>query len=74
MTFLGCLDQRSCVRLGDVERRAPPVRCRCTTNRRRVSRLKNEAVLDRMAARLEPRPDILDRRPEILKYPFGSIK
>jgi hypothetical protein len=32
-------------------------RSRCTTDRRRVSRLENEAVLDRMAARLKERPD-----------------
>jgi transposase len=51
-----------------------PLRLRCTTNRRRVSRLENEAVLDRMAARLKARPEILDRRREIVEHPFGSIK
>jgi hypothetical protein len=51
-----------------------PLRSRCTTNRRRVSRLENEAVLDRMAARLKARPEILDRRREIVEHPFGSIK
>jgi transposase len=40
---------------------ACPLRSRCTTDRRRVSRLENEAVLDRMAARLKARPDILAR-------------
>ena len=30
--------------------------------------------LDRLAARLEARPDILDRRREIVEHPFGSIK
>ncbi len=35
---------------------ACPLRSRCTTDRRRVSRLENEAVLDRMAARLKARP------------------
>ena len=39
---------------------ACPLRSRCTTNLRRVSRLENEAVLDRMAARLKARPEILD--------------
>jgi Transposase DDE domain len=53
---------------------ACPLRSRCTTDRRRVSRLENEAVLDRMAARLKTRPDILDRRREIVEHPFGSIK
>ncbi len=41
---------------------ACPLRARCTTNVRRVSRLENEAVLDRMAARLKARPELLDRR------------
>jgi transposase len=50
------------------------LRSRCTTNRRRVSRLENEAVLDRMAARLKARPEILDRRREVVEHPFGSIK
>jgi Transposase DDE domain len=53
---------------------ACPLRSRCTTDRRRVSRLKNEAVLDRMAARLKARPEILDRRRELVEHPFGSIK
>src|SRR5580704_8638638 len=35
---------------------ACPLRPRCTTNVRRVSRLENEAVLDRMAARLKAGP------------------
>ncbi len=53
---------------------ACPLRSRCTTNLRRVSRLENEAVLDRMSARLKARPEILDRRREIVEHPFGSIK
>ena len=51
-----------------------PLRARCTTNVRRVSRLENEAVLDRMAARLKARPELLDRRRETVEHPFGSIK
>jgi hypothetical protein len=31
-------------------------------------------VLDRMAARLAKRPDILDLRRETVEHPFGSIK
>jgi hypothetical protein len=31
-------------------------------------------VLDRMAARLKARPEILDRRREMVEHPFGSIK
>jgi transposase len=51
------------------------IRARCTGNQfRSVSRLENEAVLERMAARLKARPDILDRRRETVEHPFGSIK
>jgi hypothetical protein len=39
-----------------------------------VSRFENEAVLDRMQDRLAKRPDILDRRREVVEHPFGSIK
>jgi len=31
-------------------------------------------VLDRMAARLKARPDILARRRETVEHPFGTIK
>lgn len=51
------------------------IRLRCTNGRfRTVSRLENEAVLDRMQARLAERPDILDRRRETVEHPFGTIK
>ena len=53
---------------------ACPLRSRCTTNVRRVSRLENEAVLDRMAERLKARPELLDRHREVVEHPFGSIK
>ena len=53
-----------------------PLRSRCCTPRhpRRITRYENEASLDRMAARLEARPEILDARREIVEHPFGSIK
>jgi len=52
-----------------------PLRSRCTGSPfRSVSRLENEAVLDRMAARLAQRPGILDRRRESVEHPFGTIK
>ncbi|MBV8523465.1 MAG: IS1182 family transposase [Acetobacteraceae bacterium] len=52
-----------------------PLRSRCTGNQfRSVSRLENEAVLDRMAARLAQRPGILDQRRESVEHPFGTIK
>ena len=51
------------------------IRSRCTNGRfRTVSRLENEAVLDRMQARLAERPDVLDRRRETVEHPFGTIK
>src|SRR5689334_24942163 len=51
------------------------IRSRCTGGRfRTVSRLENEAVLDRMQARLAKRADILDRRRETAEHPFGTIK
>jgi len=50
------------------------LRVRCTNDVRSVSRLENEDVLDRMAERLKARPEILDRRREIVEHPFGSIK
>jgi transposase len=53
---------------------ACPLKRRCTNNYRKVSRLENEAVLDRMAERLKARPDILKTRREIVEHPFGTIK
>ncbi|MDJ1637476.1 IS1182 family transposase [Rhizobium rhizogenes] len=51
------------------------LKSRCTNNPyRRVSRLENEAVLDRMAARLAARPEVLDQRRESVEHPFGTIK
>jgi transposase len=51
------------------------IRSRCTGGKfRTVSRLENEAVSDRMQARLAKRPDILDRRRETAEHPFGTIK
>jgi transposase len=53
---------------------ACPLRSRCTNDFRKVSRLENEAALDRMAERLKARPEILDRRRQTVEHPFGSIK
>lgn len=53
---------------------ACPLRSRCTKSYRHVSRLENEAVLDRMAARLAARPEVLDQRRTSVEHPFGSIK
>jgi len=51
------------------------IRSRCTRGPfRTVSRLENEAVLDRMQERLAKRPGILDLRRETVEHPFGSVK
>ena len=51
------------------------LRPRCTGGRfRSVSRLENEAVLDRMQARLAAHPQVLDQRRETVEHPFGTIK
>ena len=51
------------------------IRSQCTGGTfRTVSRLENEAVLDRMQERLAKRPDILDQRRETVEHPFGTIK
>jgi transposase len=52
-----------------------PIRSQCTGNRFGfVSRLENEAVLDRMQVRILRHPDILNQRRETVEHPFGSIK
>ena len=52
-----------------------PIRSRCTNNSfRSVSRMENEAVLDRMQARLSKHPEVLDERREAVEHPFGTIK
>ena len=53
---------------------ACPLRSRCTNSARTVARLENEAVFERMAARLAARPGILNTRREIVEHPFGTIK
>jgi hypothetical protein len=50
------------------------LRPRCTNNYRAVSRLENEDALDRMEERVAARPDLIDRRREIVEHPFGTIK
>jgi hypothetical protein len=67
MTKIGYANKEAC---GDC-----PLRPRCTdAGYRAVSRLEHEGALDRMAARLEARPGILDRRRETVEHPFCTIK
>ena len=53
--------------------RACQIRPRCTKTYRHVSRLENEAVLDRMALRLAARPEVMDQRRSSVEHPFGTI-
>ena len=47
----------------------------CTPSKqRRVARWENEAVLDRMQARLDQRPDAMIVRRSTVDHPFGAIK
>ncbi|MGI8367431.1 IS1182 family transposase [Sphingomonas paucimobilis] len=51
------------------------IKARCTKGRwRRINRGEHEAVIERMAARLAQRPDILVIRKSTVEHPFGSIK
>lgn len=51
------------------------LRARCTNAAfRKVMRYANEAILDRMAARLAANPEVMDQRRESVEHPFGSIK
>ena len=36
--------------------------------------MENEAVLDRMQARLGARPEVLEERRKVVEHPFGTIK
>jgi hypothetical protein len=68
---------RDNVKINHVNRdacKACSLRERCTKCLRRVSRLENEAVLGRVAARLAARPDVLDQRRESVEHPFGTLK
>ena len=52
-----------------------PIRSRCTRNDfRAVSRLENDAVRDRMDARMARNLGIVKLRRELVEHPFGSIK
>lgn len=55
--------------------KACDLRAQCTNAAfRKVMRYANEAILDRMAARLAAKPEVLDQRRESVEHPFGSVK
>lgn len=50
-------------------------RTECTTAKyRKLSRLKNEAVVERQAARVAARPEIVARRKTIVEHVFGTLR
>ena len=51
------------------------IKSKCTKSAfRQISHYQNEAVLEQMAARLEAKPQMLDRRRESVEHPFGTMK
>jgi hypothetical protein len=47
----------------------------CTTGHyRRIARWEHEAVLDRMQARLDRRPDVARQRRQTVEHPFATLK
>ena len=51
------------------------LRDRCTTRtNRHINRYENEAIIERMVARLAARPEVMNRRRESVEHPFGSVK
>ncbi|MDH3581417.1 MAG: transposase [Hyphomicrobiales bacterium] len=51
------------------------LRTQCTKGKfRKVYRYEHEAVLDRMAARLVARLEVLKERRESVEHPFGTIQ
>ena len=57
-----------------IARRDCRLRTKCTRNSLRlVSRLENEAVLDRMEARIARQPEMFARRRGTVEHPFGSL-
>src|SRR5262252_9494639 len=52
-----------------------PIRSRCTTGEnRRIARWEHEAVLERMQARLDRRPDAARQRRQTVEHPFATLK
>jgi transposase len=52
-----------------------PLRAQCTTaHYRKLSRLKNEPVVERQAARVKARPEIVAERKTIVEHVFGTLR
>jgi transposase len=51
------------------------VKAQCTTGRHRtLSRLANEAVVERQAARVAARPEVMRERKTIVEHVFGTLR
>jgi transposase len=51
------------------------MKSRCTSGKyRRISRWEHEAVLDKVEARLDRKPDMMKVRRSTVEHPFGTIK
>ena len=48
----------------------------CTDNKglRRLYRLENEHLLEEMAQRLSQRPEVMEKRRNMVEHPFGTLK
>ncbi|WP_395734277.1 transposase [Prosthecobacter sp.] len=54
---------------------APALKARCTGGSyRKIHRLRNEAVLERAAARMAGKSSISARRREVVEHVFGTLK
>lgn len=54
---------------------ACPQKAQCTTAPfRKLSRLEHEAVVERQAARVKARPDLVAHRKEIVEHVFGTLR
>jgi transposase len=54
---------------------ACPQRAQCTTAKyRKISRLANEAVVERQAARVAAKPDLVAARKTIVEHVFGTLR
>jgi hypothetical protein len=52
-----------------------PLKTQCTTGEyRRIARWEHEAVLDRMQARLDKRPEAARQRRQTVEHPFATLK
>lgn len=52
-----------------------PIKSRCTNGKkRRIKRLADEEVIERMAARVRAGPDKVRLRKQLVEHPFGTIK